>query len=72
MGTIQVGLAGGVEMMSKHSMTGTVSPDEFSERVFNTEEAQNVLLPMGITSDNVVKKFQVDRNAMDSFSLASH
>ncbi|CAG8432841.1 7329_t:CDS:2 [Diversispora eburnea] len=49
-----------------------VMPEQTSEVVFSNQEAADCLLPMGITSENVAKKFGVSRQKQDSFSALSH
>lgn len=56
-GVIDCGLAGGVESMSNSEMSGLLDPNHLSENVFNNTDASNCLLPMGLTSENVSKKF---------------
>ena len=60
-GEINIGIGGGVESMSNGSMTDSVNPNLLSEQVFEHDKAQNCLMPMGITSENVATKFGVDR-----------
>lgn len=70
-GEIQLGLAGGAESMSMYDMNGAVQPP-LPERGFEIEQASNTVLPMGITSDNVVRKFNVSREKMDQMAAESH
>ena len=70
-GSISVGLAGGVENMSMFDMLASVHPP-LPERAFDMETASNTTIPMGITSDNVAKKFGVGREKMDQMAVASH
>ena len=66
-GSADVVIAGGVESMSTVPMTGfhlSASP-ELMERL----PAANT--PMGITAENVAKKFGIDRAAQDTFALWS-
>ncbi len=61
-------IAGGVESMSMVPMTGnklSASPEAM-------EKAPTVYTPMGITAENVAKKFGVTREEQDAFALASH
>ena len=55
-----MGLAGGVETMSKNPMAweGGINP-----AIESSKQAQSCLMPMGITSENVAAKFGVDRYA---------
>ena len=71
-GAISIGsndlvVAGGVESMSMVPMTGnklSVSPEAM-------EKVPGVYTPMGITAENVAKKFGVSREEQDKFALNS-
>ena len=66
-GSNDVVIAGGVESMSMVPMTGnkiSVSPEAMSR--FPT-----VYTPMGITAENVAKRFNIAREDQDKFALAS-
>lgn len=58
-----MGLAGGVETMSRNPMAweGGINP-----AIEGSKKAQSCLMPMGITSENVAAKFGVDRYAYRS------
>jgi acetyl-CoA acyltransferase 1 len=70
-GEISIGLAGGVESMSLFEMTSAVQPP-LPERAFNITDAANTVLSMGITSDNVVSKYGITREKMDTMAVNSH
>ena len=66
-GSNDIVVAGGVESMSMVPMTGnkiSVSPEAMSR--FPT-----VYTPMGITAENVAKRFSIAREDQDKFALAS-
>jgi acetyl-CoA acyltransferase len=66
-GAHDVVIAGGVESMSMVPMTGnklSASPEAM-------EKVASVYTPMGITAENVAKKFNVSREDQDKFALAS-
>ena len=46
-------------------------PDGFSEAVLSVQEAEDCLIPMGITSENVAADFGVSRQMQDKFAAAS-
>lgn len=46
-------------------------PEKMSDAVMENEEASDCLMPMGITSENVAKKYKVDRKKQDAFVRAS-
>lgn len=71
-GEISIGIGGGAESMSNYSMMDAVNPSLLSEDVFKHEEAQNCLMPMGITSENVAAQFGVDRQTQDQLAYESH
>uniref|UniRef100_A0A8C6TEG6 Acetyl-CoA acyltransferase 1 n=1 Tax=Neogobius melanostomus TaxID=47308 RepID=A0A8C6TEG6_9GOBI len=68
-GTIDLGLACGVESMSLRSMT---NPGDLSSRVTEVDQARACLIPMGITSENVAEKFGISREKQDAFAVSSH
>jgi acetyl-CoA acyltransferase len=66
-GSYEIAIAGGVESMSMVPMTGnklTVSPEAM-------EKVPGVYTPMGITAENVAKRFGVSREDQDAFALRS-
>ena len=46
--------------------------DEFSEKVLANQEAEDCLIPMGITSENVSSDFGVTRQVQDEFAAKSY
>jgi acetyl-CoA acyltransferase 1 len=71
-GEINMGIGGGVETMSNGNMMDAVNPDLLSDEVFEHELANNCLMPMGITSENVAAEFGIDRAAQDQMAFESH
>ncbi len=69
---IDIAIAGGVESMSMYDMNNLVDGEKVSEEVFNTPKAANCMMPMGITSENVVEKYGIDRKTQDQFAVDSH
>jgi acetyl-CoA acyltransferase len=67
-GAYDVGIAGGVETMSMIPMGGN-KPSLNPEVVENHPE---VFTPMGITAENIARKFGVSRADQDQFALRSH
>ena len=64
-------LAGGTESMSMIPMEGNTP--RFNERTFeNNEEHIGIAYNMGITAENVAKKWEITREAQDGFALSSH
>jgi hypothetical protein len=70
-GQIDIGIACGVEHMSTGQDNPTLAP-KMSEEVLKGEEVKDVLLPMGITSENVAKVFKVSREEQDAFAANSY
>ncbi|MEZ4222792.1 MAG: thiolase family protein [Polyangiaceae bacterium] len=67
LGNHDIVVAGGVESMSMVPMTGykiSASPEAM-------DRFPTVYTPMGITAENVAKKFEVSREAQDKFALSS-
>jgi acetyl-CoA acyltransferase 1 len=46
-------------------------PDGWSESVLSTQEAEDCLIPMGITSENVANDFGISREVQDKFAAQS-
>ncbi|PWN21902.1 thiolase [Microstroma glucosiphilum] len=70
-GQIDIGIGAGVESMTQNYGAG-VMPEKMSDAVMENEEAADCLLPMGITSENVAKKYNVDRKKQDAFAANSY
>ncbi|KAI7840879.1 hypothetical protein COHA_005409 [Chlorella ohadii] len=68
-GYYTIGIAGGVESMTTNPMAweGAINP-----RVAENQCAQDCLLPMGITSENVAAQYGVSRETQDKFAARSH
>jgi acetyl-CoA acyltransferase len=67
-GAYDVGIAGGVETMSMIPMGGnkvSLNPDV-------VEHHPEVFTPMGITAENIARKFEIARKDQDEFALRSH
>lgn len=46
-------------------------PEGYSDAVLSNQEAEDCLIPMGITSENVAKEFKVTRPTQDAFAAKS-
>ncbi|XP_015887518.3 3-ketoacyl-CoA thiolase 2, peroxisomal [Ziziphus jujuba] len=68
-GFYDIGIGAGLESMTLNPMAweGSVNP---KVKIF--EQAQNCLLPMGITSENVAHRFGVSRQQQDQAAVESH
>ena len=71
-GQISIGIGGGFESMSNAQMADQINPNLLGEEVFECEPANNCLMPMGITSENVAAEFGVDRATQDALAVSSH
>jgi acetyl-CoA acyltransferase len=67
MGSNDLVIAGGVESMTMVPMTG----NKFSASPVAIEKVPDVYTPMGITAENVAKRFNITREVQDAFALAS-
>ncbi|KAI4338203.1 hypothetical protein L6164_016547 [Bauhinia variegata] len=68
-GFYDIGIGAGLESMTINPMAweGSVNP-----KVKINEQAQNCLLPMGVTSENVAHRFGVSRKEQDQAAVESH
>ncbi|MSO24298.1 MAG: acetyl-CoA C-acyltransferase [Acidobacteria bacterium] len=67
-GSAEIVAAGGTESMSMIPMAG----HKFSPNPYLTEFYPDVYLGMGLTAENLARKYQIGREEQDGFSLASH
>jgi acetyl-CoA acyltransferase len=67
-GSIDAGLAGGLETMSLIPMGGA----KIALNPAVVEQFPEAHIPMGNTAENVARKFGVSREQQDAFALASH
>jgi acetyl-CoA acyltransferase len=67
-GQINIGIGGGVESMSMVPMGGH-RPSANPDLMHSMPEAY---VPMGLTAENVAKKFGITREMQDAFALRSH
>lgn len=69
---IDVGIGAGVESMSLFSMEASIDPNSLSPKVFEHPVAQNCLMSMGVTSENVATKYGITRQQQDQMAVESH
>jgi acetyl-CoA acyltransferase len=67
-GQIEVGIAGGVESMSMVPMTGY----KFAPTPYLAKHYPEAFTQMGLTAENVAKKYGVTREDQDAFALRSN
>jgi len=67
-------IAGGIESMSFNSFKKMLDKKLLSDEINNLENQQikNILTPMGITNENICKKYKITREEQDKFSYNSH
>ncbi|KAJ1583005.1 hypothetical protein NDA12_007051 [Ustilago hordei] len=70
LGQIDIGIGSGVESMTLNYGAG-IMPSKMSDAVMENEEAADCLMPMGITSENVAKKYNINRQKQDTFAADS-
>ncbi|KAF9042523.1 Thiolase, N-terminal domain-containing protein [Panaeolus papilionaceus] len=64
---IDIGIGAGVESMT----FGTRAAPDFADEVLENKDAEDCLLPMGITSENVAKEYGITRAVQDAFAAKS-
>ncbi|KAI4105182.1 MAG: hypothetical protein LQ339_003513 [Xanthoria mediterranea] len=69
LGNIECGVAIGAEMMSA---AADRIPQPFHEEILKNQEAADCMQPMGQTSENVGKDFDISREAQDRFAAESY
>jgi acetyl-CoA acyltransferase len=67
-GSITTGIAGGIETMSMIPMGG----NKVSLNRALVETHPEVFTPMGVTAENIARRFEVARKDQDAFALRSH
>jgi|TARA_B100000003_G_scaffold164823_1_gene151014 acetyl-CoA acyltransferase 1 len=68
-GYYDMGIGAGVETMTANPMKWEGG---FNPRIASSSDAQNCLIPMGVTSENVAEKFGISREAQDTMAARSH
>jgi len=77
-GSISVGIGSGVESMSKnpmHELYENFPPEvdwDVMQTCNNSRDVMACVVPMGVTSENVSKKYHINRKVLDEFSAKSH
>jgi acetyl-CoA acyltransferase 1 len=72
-GQFDVGMAGGVESMSRNYESKGI-PEDVSPRLKTSaaKDARDCLMPMGTTSENVAERYGISRRLQDEYGLESH
>eukprot|EP00537_Pseudo-nitzschia_pungens_P005478 CAMPEP_0172362170 /NCGR_PEP_ID=MMETSP1060-20121228/5847_1 /TAXON_ID=37318 /ORGANISM="Pseudo-nitzschia pungens, Strain cf. cingulata" /LENGTH=427 /DNA_ID=CAMNT_0013084619 /DNA_START=101 /DNA_END=1384 /DNA_ORIENTATION=+ len=74
-GKITMGIGGGVESMSTTPMSSIKAPDvdwDAMKKAHPKTRVMDCLIPMGVTSDNVVSQYGLKREDLDEFAARSH
>merc|ERR1719480_353967 len=69
-GTIDVGIAGGVESMTMYNMASSVDPTKFSTKIADSAMAMSCLMPMGITSENVAEAYKISPEKQNALAVS--
>ncbi len=67
-GRVQAAIAGGTESMSMVPMEG----NKFSANPWLIDHYPDAYLSMGLTAENLARKYEITREQADAFALASH
>jgi len=72
-GQIDVGIGAGMESMTKNYGSKAI-PTMLWDELKNSpvQNAQDCIMPMGLTSENVAKRYGVNREDQDAFAAESH
>ncbi|KAF8053918.1 3-ketoacyl-CoA thiolase B [Lyophyllum atratum] len=72
-GMLQIGIAGGVESMTRNYGSRAI-PVDLSPELKNShsQDALDCIMPMGLTSENVASRYGVTREDQDRFAAKSH
>ncbi|EFN57082.1 hypothetical protein CHLNCDRAFT_143855 [Chlorella variabilis] len=68
-GFYSIGIAGGVETLTRDPLDWQGSDNP---RVQESQDAQDVKLPLGLTAENVAERFSVPRDLQDRLAASSH
>ncbi|KAJ2935823.1 hypothetical protein H1R20_g1271, partial [Candolleomyces eurysporus] len=68
-GQIEIGIGAGVESMTNGYGAGAMA--SISDEVLSNPDAEDCLLPMGITSENVAASYNITRATQDAFAARS-
>lgn len=72
-GSIDVGVGAGMESMTKNYGSRAI-PTMLWDQLKNSEvkDARDCIMPMGLTAENVAKRYGVNREDQDAFAAESH
>jgi acetyl-CoA acyltransferase 1 len=72
-GAIDVGVGAGMESMTRNYGSRAIPTQLWEElKKSPVQDAQDCIMPMGLTSENVAKRYGVSREDQDAFAVESH
>jgi len=72
-GTIDVGIGGGMESMTRNYGSRAIPTVLWPElKSSPVKDARDCIMPMGLTSENVTERYNVSRADQDAFAVQSH
>jgi acetyl-CoA acyltransferase 1 len=72
-GQIECGVGAGMESMTRNYATRAIPQDLWPVlKESEVQDAQDCIMPMGLTSENVAKRYGVSRADQDAFAAQSH
>jgi acetyl-CoA acyltransferase 1 len=72
-GAIDVGVGAGMESMTRNYGSRAIPTQLWEElKKSPVQDAQDCIMPMGLTSENVAKRYAVSREDQDAFAVESH
>ncbi len=72
-GAIDVGVGAGMESMTKNYGSRAIPTMLWEDlKTSPIQDAQDCVMPMGLTSENVAKRYNVSREDQDAFAVESH
>ncbi|PYH43416.1 thiolase family protein [Aspergillus saccharolyticus JOP 1030-1] len=72
-GAINVGIGGGMESMTRNYGSRAIPTVLWPElKESHSKDAQDCIMPMGITSENVASRYGISRTDQDAFAAESH
>ncbi|KAI1760025.1 thiolase [Hypoxylon sp. FL1150] len=70
---ISVGIAAGMESMTRNYGSKAIPVDVWPElKTSEVKDARDCIMPMGLTSENVARRYKVGRREQDEFAVESH
>ncbi|CAI7604619.1 unnamed protein product [Penicillium manginii] len=72
-GAVDVGVGGGMESMTRNYGSRAIPTVLWPElKESHSQDAQDCIMPMGLTSENVAKRYGITRADQDAFAVDSH